>query len=130
MLWFLVAALFLVPGASVTEPEVPFSHERFCVAARDIEQQSNAGRGTWLDDHTRHDGMSVDCEARAVELKLYVRLPFRELPGNWQDRMGYAWSNDYCGDAGWAASINHHWSVTLTVSSVADETFSSRADCH
>lgn len=52
-----------------------------CVVVRDVERQSNADRGRWLDDSTRQDGMAVDCE-RSVELKLYVKLPFNELPRN------------------------------------------------
>ena len=130
MLWSLLAAVLLSPGVADADPEGPFNHEKFCIAVRDIERQSNAGRGKWLDDSTRHDGMTVDCEAHAVELKLYVKLPFSELPRNWQDRMERAWSDDYCGDAAWAASITHHWRVTLTVVSIADETVSWRADCH
>ena len=105
-----------------------------------MDRQSNADRGKWLDDPTRHDGMVVDCETRSVELKLYVKLPFNELPRNWQDRMERTWSDDYCGDTAWAASITHHWRVTLIVVSIADETplvarrlslrFAESGECH
>ena len=130
MLWSLIAAVLLSPGVADADPETPFSHDKFCVAVREIERQSNADRGFWLDETTRHDGMTVDCEAHSVELKLYVKLPFNELPRNWQDRMERTWSDDYCGDTAWAASITHHWRVTLIVVSIADEIVSWRADCH
>jgi hypothetical protein len=122
--------LALLPSQRIAESEPSFDHEQFCLAAKDIERLQNEDRGTWLDDHTRHDGMTVDCEERVVELKLFVQGAFGELVGNWQDRTTYKWSEDYCTDPGWAAAINHQWRVALTVQSGAGELFSVRADCH
>jgi hypothetical protein len=123
-------ALSVVPSQSVVEAEPSFDHEQFCNAATDIARLQNEDRGKWLDDHTRHDGMTVDREERAVELTLFVQGAFRELVGNWQDRTNYQWSEDYCNDPGWAAAINNQWRVVLTVHSSAGELFSARADCH
>ena len=126
----LLLALVLVPNVSMHELEPHFDHEQFCIAAQDIERRANADLGRWLDEYTRHGGMTVDCKTRAVELTLYVQLPFKDIPGRWQDRVHYQWSDDYCTDPAWAASITQRWKITLTIYSIADEHFSVRADCH
>jgi hypothetical protein len=128
--WSLLLALFVVPSVSIAEPEPRFDHEKFCIAAQDIERRANADQGTWIDEYTRHEGMTVDCETRAVELRLYVHVPFKDIPGNWQDRVHREWSDDYCTDPAWAASIAQRWRIVLTIRSIGSEQFSARADCH
>lgn len=65
--------------------------------------------------------MTVDCETRTVELTLYVQLPFKDIPGSWQDRVHYQWSDDYCADPAWATSITRRWKIVLTIRWIASE---------
>ncbi len=125
------AAIALAPGAAAAvDLDAAFDHVRFCTDAKEIERQHNKQPGSWLDDHRRHDGMSVDCGERTVELQMFVQGSFSEFVGNWRDRTTYTWNQDYCTDPSWAAGINNQWRITLSVRSAAGELFSVRADCH
>ena len=107
-----------------------FDHAWFCRAAQDVAHRANAQRGSSIDEHTRHEGMTVECASTSVELKLSVDVPFSAMPQYWQDRISMQWSDDYCSDPAWSEAITYRWNITLLVQSTAGETFSVRADCH
>lgn len=122
----------LIPIAALlvaTDLENSFDHSRFCYEASEVAQTANRDLGKWLDEFTRHDGVAVDCDARSIETKLFVRLAFKDIPGNWRDRTNFKWTEDYCNDPAWQAAINHQWKVSLTVTSV-NEVERFRAECH
>jgi len=123
-------AAILIASATTAETELPFDHDRFCDAAKDTERRSNEDRGKWIEEDTRYDGITVSCENRTVEFKLFVQLGFIDIPGNWKDRTNYKWSADYCTDPSWAAAINNRWKVALVVRSAIGEDAYFRADCH
>lgn len=112
------------------ETDKAFDHDSFCLTAWEIVQRTNEERGKWIAEHTRHEGMTVDCQKRTVELKLLLHSPFKDIPGNWRDRTNFRWNEDYCSDPGWEAAINNQWTITLTVMSANEEIASFRADCH
>ena len=125
--------LLLIPLAALlisTGPESAFDHARFCHDAGKVMQTANGDRGKWLDEFTRHDGVVLDCEARAVETKLFVTIAFKDIAGNWRDRTNFKWNEDYCNDPAWQAAITHQWKVFLTVTSSVDEVEHFRAACH
>ena len=133
MLRFMLSAFlcfFFLLRVSIAATEAAFDHGRFCIGAQDVERRSNTAQGKWLDEYTRHDGMTVNCTERSVNLTLYVAVPFEQIEGNWQDRLNAAWSNDHCSDPAWAASIDNRWSIRLIVNSNTNETISLHADCH
>jgi hypothetical protein len=93
-------------------------------------QRTSEERGKWIAENTRHEGMTVDCSKRTVELKLFLQTRHsRTSPATGEIARTSGGTRTIAQTLGGRLQ-SHQWSVTLTVMSAKEETASFRADCH
>jgi hypothetical protein len=106
------ALLFAAPPARAGE----FSDDAFCAASRQAESNLKAEGPKWVDDVTRNDGMTVDCDNKAVEFKKFLKVNAADMQHGWEDQMQQAMNQTYCQDPSMALAMDHGWSVNVSIS--------------
>ena len=115
----LFAAVLFFTAAAARAQE--FSDEQFCTESKAAEATLNAQGPQWVDKVTRQDGFIVDCAAKSVMYKKYVKLAASDMPQGWENDMQSAWNQYYCANDSIRAAIANGWTVTVDVT-LADDT--------
>ena len=117
------AALSSISSASA------FDDKEFCVAAQQFAFAANQDIGLWLDRATRNGGMTVSCDARAVEFSRFIYAPSDIMNENWKRREAEAFNSVYCNSVIWKDAITNGWRITLTVTATDGARVSIDARC-
>jgi hypothetical protein len=113
LLALLLAAVLLFSSLSAKAQE--FSDEQFCTESKAAAETINAQGPQWVDKVTRQDGFDVDCEARKVTYKKFVKLNAMDMPVNWEAEMEGAMDNYYCENSSIRAAIANSWTVVVEI---------------
>jgi hypothetical protein len=103
--------------------------DAICQAMRVVARAANGDAGTWLDRHTRNDGVEVLCRARTVQFRRFSTLPSGALNKDWKDRQQQDWDRYYCSDYAWRPAIAAGWNILLSMTTRAGESAKIIAAC-
>jgi hypothetical protein len=92
-----------------------FDDKAFCAAAQQLAFAANQDVGLWLDRTTRNGGMTVSCDARAVEFNRFTYAPSDVMSESWKQREAKALNATHCNNPIWQDAIGNGWRITLTV---------------
>jgi hypothetical protein len=70
--------------ALIPPPAWPFDQDEFCIAATEAARRMNARK--WLDRSTRHEGVEVDCESKALAAKRFLNTDPNAMREGWEAR--------------------------------------------
>jgi hypothetical protein len=90
-------------------------NEQFCKAMSEISRLGNANAGTWLDRHTRDDGIEVICNIRTVNYKRFIQ------GADWRTRKQKEWNSTACSSPLLRDAIENGWIITTTLTLASGE---------
>ena len=115
--------------AFIPAPVLSFNQDEFCFAVTDIASRMNARKGKWLDRSTRYDGVTVDCEAKTLEVKRFLNADPDSMRSSWKTRKKRAWNRDFCADERWRKAIDAGWTIISVVTFRSEDQLSFIAEC-
>jgi hypothetical protein len=107
-----VAAPLVAANLALTPAPSSFDHGAFCQQMLAAAAVDSARPGTPIDRFTRHGGMSVYCEDRAVEIRTLLDRPAMNGGVKTQERR---WRDDHCSDPNVAEAIANKWIIKATI---------------
>ena len=115
--------------AFIPAPVLSFNQDEFCFAVTDIASRMNARKGKWLDRSTRYDGVTVDCEAKTLEVKRFLNADPDSMRSSWKTRKKRAWNRDFCDHERWRKAIDAGWTIISVVTFRSEDQLSFIAEC-
>jgi hypothetical protein len=107
-----LAVPLVAAGLALTPAPSSFGHRAFCEQMLAAAAADGARPGTPIDRLTRHGGMSVHCEDRAVEIRTLLDRPAMNGGVRAQERR---WRDDHCSDPEVAEAIANKWIIKATI---------------
>jgi hypothetical protein len=123
------AAIAVTPVGSGTA-SAALDNEQFCTAISEIARVGNANAGTWLDRHTRDDGIEVICRIRTVNYKRFFSASLTGQAPDWRDRKQHEWNRTACGSIVLRDAIDAGWMITSSITSASGERILLIATCN
>jgi hypothetical protein len=105
---------FLGVGA-VGVPSIPsplFDHGSFCQQMQEAAAQEDLRAGAVIDRWTKHGGISVDCDHRAVDFRTLLSRPVTK---SWLKTEQRHWQDDICSDPPMAEATKSGWKLTASI---------------
>lgn len=122
-----VAALTLTALAPASQAQD--AEKAYCLDLTHRAVRMNAQAGKWLDRFTRHDGVSVNCEDKRVEVRRFMAATPASMGDGWEDRQEREWNATQCRDARSREAIEKGWTVRAIYTTAAGRNVSFDAEC-
>lgn len=123
------AAIAVTPVGSGTA-SAALDNEQFCTAISEIARVGNANAGTWLDRHTRDDGIEVICRTRIVNYKRFFSASLTGQGPDWREGKQREWNRTACGSIVLRDAIDAGWMITSSITSASGERILLIATCN
>lgn len=106
--------LFLAVGAIDVQPNssLIFDHDAFCHQMQEASSQEDVRAGAMVDRWTKHGGIAVDCDHRAIDMRTLLDWPVTK---NWLKTEQRHWTDDICSDPAVAEATASGWKVTASI---------------
>jgi hypothetical protein len=125
-----LAAAVAVARAGAGTASAALDNEQFCTAISEIARVGNANAGTWLDRHTRDDGIEVLCRIRTVNYKRFFSSSLTGQAPDWRERKQREWNSTACSSIVLRDAIDNGWMITSSITSATGERILLIATCN
>ena len=122
-----VAALTLTALAPASHAQD--AEKAYCLDLTHRAVRMNAQAGKWLDRFTRHDGVSVNCDDKRVEVRRFVAATPASMGDDWEERRERGWNAEQCSNARSLQAIEKGWTVRAVYTTAAGRNVSFDAEC-
>jgi hypothetical protein len=112
----------------------PASHAQdaekaYCLDLTHRAVRMNAQAGKWLDRFTRHDGVSINCDDKRVEVRRFMAAAPASMGEDWENRLEREWNATQCRDPRSREAIEKDWTVRAIYTTAAGRNVSFDAEC-
>jgi hypothetical protein len=107
----LVLSLAMGAVGAQSTPSLLFDHGSFCLQMQDTAGQDEVRAGAVIDRWTKHGGIAVDCEHRAIDFRTLLSRPVTK---RWLIEQRH-WEDDICSDPAVAEAIRSGWKLTASI---------------
>ena len=106
--------LSLTVGAVGVQPNLSslFDHGAFCHQMQEAAAQADVRAGAVIDRWTKHGGISIDCDHRAVDIRTLLSRPVTK---SWLKTEKRHWQDDICSDPAVAEATMSGWKLTASI---------------
>jgi hypothetical protein len=108
----LVLSLAMGAVGAQSTPSLLFDHGSFCLQMQDTAGQDEVRAGAVIDRWTKHGGIAVDCEHRAIDFRSLLSRPVTK---SWLKIEQRHWEDDICSDPAVAEAIRSGWKLTASI---------------
>jgi hypothetical protein len=122
---FLVTATIIVSTSSSSR-----DNEGLCLELIHIARAENATVGMWQNPVWRNDGVSVSCERRTIQFKLFLNLSSQEITPEYNQRAADRWNASHCSLQAWRDAIADGWQIELFIAMLKRESETFDAMCN